>query len=316
MMIDDRVMNGQERISFRLRSLYSEYGYERYRMSKFEEYDLYSRNKDFLFSESVITFTDTNGRLMALKPDVTLSIVKNRKDTPGEIQKLYYHENVYRVSTAADGFREQTQVGLECMGAVDSACIAEVLKLAAESLRLCSEKFVLEISHVGILSAFVDAIAPDAAVREEILKCAGQKNLHGISRICRDNGLAEGAEDALKQLLGLYFGIVLSISLFFSHISLKLLISIVRICHKAFFGSLSYKKFTLFSDTYNTGCKIFSKCIGYQFRFSVLPYAHKTVCGSQINSNNSTHNSLTLIFQTNQLCKNPKLSIHYLSQLS
>ena len=204
MLIDDRVMNGQERISFRLRALYSEYGYERYRMSKFEEYDLYSRNKDFLFSEGVITFTDTNGRLMALKPDVTLSIIKNRKDTPGEIQKLYYHENVYRVSAAADGFREQTQVGLECMGAVDNACVSEVLRLAAESLRLCSEQFVLEISHVGILSAFVDAIAPDEAVREEILRCAGQKNLHGISRICRDNGLAEGAEDALKQLLGLY----------------------------------------------------------------------------------------------------------------
>ena len=204
MMIDDRVMNGQEKISFRLRSLYSQYGYERYRMSKFEEYDLYSRNKDFLFSEGVITFTDTNGRLMALKPDVTLSIVKNRKDTPGELQKLYYHENVYRVSPAGDGFREQTQVGLECMGNVDGACIAEVLKLAAESLKLCSEKFVLEISHVGILRAFVEAIAPDEKVKAEILQCAGQKNLHGISRICRDNGLADGAENALKQLLELY----------------------------------------------------------------------------------------------------------------
>ena len=204
MLIDDRVMNWQERISFRLRSLYSEYGYERYRMSKFEEYDLYSRNKDFLFSEGVITFTDTTGKLMALKPDVTLSIVKNRKDTPGVLQKLYYHENVYRVSTAADGFREQTQVGLECMGEVDGACVAEVLKLAAESLKLCASKYVLEISHLGILNAFVDAIAPDGAVKQEILQCAGQKNLHGISRICRDHGLAEGAENALKELLGLY----------------------------------------------------------------------------------------------------------------
>ena len=204
MQIDDRMMSEQERISFRLRSLYSEYGYQCYRMSKFEEYDLYSRNKDFLFSEGVITFTDTNGRLMALKPDVTLSIVKNRKDTPGELQRLYYHENVYRVSAAADGFREQTQVGLECMGEVDGACIAEVLKLAAESLRLCSERFVLEISHLGILNAFVDAIAPDETVKARILECAGQKNLHGISRVCRDHGLAEGAEDALKQLLSLY----------------------------------------------------------------------------------------------------------------
>jgi ATP phosphoribosyltransferase regulatory subunit len=204
MLIDDRVMNWQEKISFRLRTLYSEYGYERYRMSKFEEYDLYSRNKDFLFSEGVITFTDTTGRLMALKPDVTLSIVKNRKDTPGALQKLYYHENVYRVSVAADGFREQTQVGLECMGEVDGACIAEVLKLAAESLKLCSSRFVLEISHLGILNVFVDAIAPDESVKHEILQCAGQKNLHGISRVCRDHGLAEGAENALKELLSLY----------------------------------------------------------------------------------------------------------------
>ena len=204
MIIDDRVLNEQERIGFRLRALYAENGYERYRMSKFEEYDLYSRNKDFLFSDGVITFTDTNGRLMALKPDVTLSIVKNGRDTPGQVKKLYYHENVYRVSVAANGFREQTQVGLECTGAVDSACVAEALRLAAESLKLCSEQFVLEISHLGILSAFVDAIAPGEKVREAILACAGEKNAHGISRVCREYGLAEGAEKGLIQLLGLY----------------------------------------------------------------------------------------------------------------
>ncbi len=204
MLIEDSVMDARERIGFRLRALYREHGYDRYRMSKFEEYDLYSRNKDFLFSDSVITFTDTNGRLMALKPDVTLSIVKNGKDRPGEIQKLYYHENVYRVSGTADGFREQTQVGLECMGQVGSACIAEVLKLAAESLRLCSDSFVLEISHLDLLTAFVDAIAPDRYTREKILACAGEKNLHGISRICREAGLSEGAEEPLKQLLSLY----------------------------------------------------------------------------------------------------------------
>ena len=204
MLIDDRVMNGQERISFRLRALYSEYGYERYRMSKFEEYDLYSRNKDFLFSEGVITFTDTNGRLMALKPDVTLSIVKNTRDLAGAVQKLYYHENVYRVASAEDGFREMTQVGVECMGEVDSACVAEVLKLAAESLRLCSEEYVLEISHLGMLGAFVDAIASDGKMRDELLQCVTEKNLHGISRVCREYGRDESAGEALRQLVSLY----------------------------------------------------------------------------------------------------------------
>ena len=93
MYINDCVIDEQERISFRLRSLYANYGYSRYKMSKFEEYDLYSRNKDFLLSKSVITFTDTNGRLMAMKPDVTLSIVKNGKDTPGKRRRKRYSHN-------------------------------------------------------------------------------------------------------------------------------------------------------------------------------------------------------------------------------
>ncbi len=204
MQIEDRVIDSQERIGFLLRSLYAGCGYSRYRMSKFEEYDLYSRNKDFLFSEGVITFTDTNGRLMALKPDVTLSIVKNTRDLAGAVQKLYYHENVYRVASAEDGFREMTQVGVECMGEVDSACVAEVLKLAAESLRLCSEEYVLEISHLGMLGAFVDAIASDGKMRDELLQCVTEKNLHGISRVCREYGRDESAGEALRQLMSLY----------------------------------------------------------------------------------------------------------------
>ena len=204
MDINDQVMDEQERISFRLRSLYAGRGYSRYKMSKFEEYDLYSRNRDFLLSKAVITFTDTNGRLMALKPDVTLSIVKNSKDTPGALRKLYYHENVYRVSAAADGFREQTQVGLECTGAVDRVCLSEVLELAAESLRLCSADFILEVSHLGILSAFVGKITDSETIRKELLRCAGEKNLHGISQICRDQGIPAGAEDGLIRLLGAY----------------------------------------------------------------------------------------------------------------
>ena len=204
MEIRDQVMDTRERIGFRLRALYQDQGYGRYRMSKFEEYDLYSRNKDFLFSESVIAFTDTNGRLMALKPDVTLSIIKNTKDAGDEIRKLYYHENVYRVSNVTDGFREQTQVGLECMGAVDGSCIREVLKLAADSLALCGQRYILEISHLDLLRSFVERIAPDDMTRSRILKCAGEKNLHGISGILREAGMAEGAERPLLDLLSLY----------------------------------------------------------------------------------------------------------------
>ena len=42
-----------ERIAFSLRELYDRCGYRQYKMSKFEEYDLYARNKDFLMKSCV-----------------------------------------------------------------------------------------------------------------------------------------------------------------------------------------------------------------------------------------------------------------------
>ena len=57
------VLTPLELAELSLRALYSEYGYRQYKMSKFEEYELYLRNKDFLVSDNVITFTDTDGRL-------------------------------------------------------------------------------------------------------------------------------------------------------------------------------------------------------------------------------------------------------------
>lgn len=196
-----QTMKNDERISLALRSLYAKYGYARYKMSKFEEYDLYVRNKDFLISDSVITFTDTNGRLMALKPDVTLSIVKNSRDMPGYVQKLYYNENVYRVSSGAHSFREIVQLGLECLGDIDDYCIFEVLQLAAESLRQISDQCVLNISHLGVISALLEGVNAD--IRRRIIACIREKNVHELAEACSAAGIGWRA-NILSQLVSSY----------------------------------------------------------------------------------------------------------------
>lgn len=129
-MIDTTILKSEEKAIFSLRSLYSKYGYLPYKMSKFEEYELYLRNKDFLVSDRIITFNDTNGKLMALKPDVTLSIIKNGEDIDGFKQKLCYNENVYRVSGSTHQYKEIMQTGLECIGDIDEYDAFEVITLA------------------------------------------------------------------------------------------------------------------------------------------------------------------------------------------
>lgn len=190
-----------ESVTLALRELYDRYGYTQYKMSKFEEYDLYARNKDFLISDSVITFTDTTGKLMALKPDVTLSIVKNSKDDPQTVQKVYYTENVYRVSKGSRSFKEIMQVGLERLGAIDDYGICEVLSLAAHSLRSISPACVLEVSHVGLLSDVADRIGVPADRKAALFKCIGEKNAHEMQAICEAAGVTADDFAMLKQVV-------------------------------------------------------------------------------------------------------------------
>ena len=88
----DFKMNSGEKAEFLLRNLYEACGFSRFKMNKFEEYDLYVRNKDFLISDSVITFTDTSGKLLAMKPDVTLSIIKNFRKEGKTLHKVFYDQ--------------------------------------------------------------------------------------------------------------------------------------------------------------------------------------------------------------------------------
>ena len=180
----DYPLKPEERVLFALRGLYQQYGYGQFKMGRFEEYDLYVRNKDFLISDGVITFTDTDGRLMALKPDVTLSIIKNAREAPGCVQKLYYNENVYRISGSTRSFKEIMQTGLECIGDVDLYNLCEVISLAARSLALIDAHYVLDLSHMGVVSALVDALGLDGDTRGQVLACIAEKNADGVRKLC------------------------------------------------------------------------------------------------------------------------------------
>ncbi len=192
-----------ERVARQLRELYRRYGYTKYKMSKFEPYDLYVHNKSFLVSEDILTFTDADGQLMALKPDVTLSIVKNAKEGAG-LQKVYYSENVYRTSPMTRGFREIMQMGLECVGAVDLVAMGEVLQLAARSLEQISRDYLLDISHLGFVAGLLDRAGVEEKHRTNLLTYMGEKNVPELLACCEELGLSSTDADRLCCLTTLY----------------------------------------------------------------------------------------------------------------
>ena len=200
MELNSKYMRTEEKVIFALRELYTKYGYLQFKMSKFEEYDLYVRNKDFLVSDSVITFNDTNGKLLALKPDVTLSIIKNSSDDAGSVQKLYYNENVYRISKNTHSFKEIMQTGLECIGDISTYNVCEVLSLAAKSLCAISDAYVLDLSHMGLISSVLDGISDET--KKLILKYISEKNTHDLASLCEKENINSDILTSLISVSG------------------------------------------------------------------------------------------------------------------
>ena len=190
-MIDrnDSVLRRDEAATLALRALYRQYGYLPYRMSKFEEYDLYAANKSFLTSESILTFRDGDGRLMALRPDVTLSIIRSYRGGANQVEKLCYDENVYRPSGETRDIREIRQSGLECIGALDAYLVGEVVMLAAHSLAVAGGRGLLDLSHMGFAEGMLDGLQLSAGARDEMLGCLRAKSEGGVRAICREYGI-------------------------------------------------------------------------------------------------------------------------------
>ncbi len=207
MSFSQTVLKNDEKAIFQLRDLYNRYGYSLYKVSKFEEYDLYARNKSFLVSQNILSFTDTNGKLMALKPDVTLSIIKNIPDGDTVTHKFCYNETVYRTSTDSDGFREIMQTGLECIGTIDLYAECEVLMLAMRSLQTISNTYILDLSHMGILEGLFDEAGIIGADRTDLIHLIESKNTHSLVTLCQSKKISEDMTEKLRTLTELYLPI-------------------------------------------------------------------------------------------------------------
>ena len=191
------ILRREEQITLYLRGLYERYGYRKYRMGKFEDYDLYLENKNFLKSPNIITFHDLDGHVRALKPDVTLSIAKNTHATAESSEKFYYLENVYRLDKPSGGYREISQLGLECIGSLGLVATYEVLCLAQKTLAAISESHRMQLSHMGFLVSLLDGLGIENSARAGLLESIRGKNRHELKARAESAGITPAAASLL-----------------------------------------------------------------------------------------------------------------------
>ncbi len=195
-------LSKEDSLTYELSMLYKQWGYKEYRMAKFEEYSFYSDNRDFLSGKGILAFNNSDGRLMALKPDITLSIVKNAK-LSDSLTKLYYNESVFRMSDSSNDYKEIKQTGVEVLGTVDDYLVAEMVMLAAKSLKTIDKDFILSISHMAFIPSVLAELNISENTKKEIIECVKGKNIHDLRSICEKSGVSADKTDLLANLASL-----------------------------------------------------------------------------------------------------------------
>ena len=167
-------------------NIYERFGFKKIKLSKFEDYNLYNNNKDFLQTEHILTFMNLNGNLKSLRPDVTLSIVKKiLKDNDKETQKIYYIEDIYKI--VSNEYEEIPQVGVEIIGKLNNYSNLEIISMAIESLKSINKNYILEISNIDFISAIFDEIDLEENLKIEILNNIYLKNKHDLEKLLNKN---------------------------------------------------------------------------------------------------------------------------------
>lgn len=175
-----------------------------------EYYDVFNSGHYGIPQEEMYKLTDLKGRLLAVKPDLTMPIARlaatRLKGHPLPL-RLFYNQNIYRVSPALSGRSDEIdQIGIELIGSSTRRADLEVIAAAIETMAHCTGKdFRLELGHIGIFNALAAALGLSGEDKEEIRCLIESKNYPELNDQL-DRMENRAAAEALKRLPALFGG--------------------------------------------------------------------------------------------------------------
>lgn len=185
--------------------LFENWGYKEVITPTLEFYETFNYNSQTLREEDMYKFFDNRGRILVLRPDMTIPIARvvetKLKDTEFPI-KLRYTSNVFRVHESLGGKRnEYTDCGIELIGIEDKKSDLEILILALDALKkLGLNDFKLEIGNIGFFNGAFKNLKLDEKHREIIAQFIEDKNLKNLEDYLENLDISEEYKTFFNKL--------------------------------------------------------------------------------------------------------------------
>jgi ATP phosphoribosyltransferase regulatory subunit len=170
-------------------SVFAAWSYEEVITPSVDYYDLFEQGMGHAEAQRGFRFTDNDGRLLALRPDVTSSVARLAATLLSERPRplrFCYAAPVFRQQpqSHAEWRRENTQLGCELIGTNGHTADLEVLRLAAEILlRLnLDSSYCITINNVEIFNGVAAHLNLAEHAREELRRLIDTRETAELQR--------------------------------------------------------------------------------------------------------------------------------------
>jgi ATP phosphoribosyltransferase regulatory subunit len=174
-------------------SVFEAWKYEEVITPSVDYYDLFEQGMGQREAQRGFRFTDNDGRLLALRPDVTSSVARMAATLLADRSRplrFCYAAPVFRQQTQshAEWRRENTQLGCELIGVGGKPADLEVLRLAAEILSRLNlqSRYCITINNVEIFNGVAAHLNLEPAAREQLRRLIDTREAAELHRFLQN----------------------------------------------------------------------------------------------------------------------------------
>ena len=193
-----------------LRNLFMSAGFFEIETPSIEFYDVFSAGENLIPQEQMFKFYDEQGRILALKPDMTIPVARiaatKLKNSVWPF-KCSYIGNTFSYNEIGGGRQKEfTQAGVELLGVNTPEADAEIIALAIKSaLKAGLEDFQIDKGQVEFFKGIMEESGLKEDEIEEVRTLIDRKDFVGVEKLISNHNI----RDELRKLildLPRYFG--------------------------------------------------------------------------------------------------------------
>ncbi len=196
-------------IEKRIRNTFRSYGYYEIETPTIEFFDVFSSEIEHFPQESMVKFFDQKGRILVLRPDITVPVARITATKNRDVQvpiKYSYIGNVFRFNEVGGGRQNEfTQAGIEMLGDSSSESDAEIIAMAINTLKSAGLKeFKIEIGQVEFFKGLAEDVGFSSEDIDAISKQIDKKDIVGVEEILNRYDISTDLKDIILKLTGLF----------------------------------------------------------------------------------------------------------------